>query len=100
MASSLGGKIRTSVDDRVEATVALIERRGYAVPAHRLAELCLGGRALEAEVLAAVAGSPSLQLAHGLVMGPRLLPATAARTSASRARPPRQSSASRWAGTA
>jgi hypothetical protein len=78
LASSLGGKIRTSVDDRVEATVALIERRGYALPAHRLGELCLGGCALEAEVLAAVAGSPSLQLAHGLVMGPGLLPAAPA----------------------
>jgi len=67
--------MRTPVDDRVEATVALIERRGYALPASRLAELCLGGATAEAEVLAAVSASRSLRVAHGLVLGPHLLPA-------------------------
>lgn len=54
--------------------MALVERRGYALPAQRLAELCLGGATAEAEVLAAVASSSSLRVAHGLVLGPGLLP--------------------------
>jgi hypothetical protein len=62
------------VGDRVEATVALVERRGYALPASRLAEVCLGGPRSEAEVLAAVASSPSLRLMRGLVVGPQLVP--------------------------
>jgi hypothetical protein len=78
LAISIGGKIGTPVIDRVEATVALIERRGYALPASRLGEVCLGGRAGEGEVLAAVAGSRSLRLMYGLVVGPGLLPAAPA----------------------
>jgi hypothetical protein len=66
------------VADRVEATVALVERRGYALPASRLSEVCLGGQTAEAEVLAAVASSPSLRLMHGLVVGPGLVPAAPA----------------------
>jgi hypothetical protein len=58
--------------------VALVERRGYALPASRVGEVCLGGPTAEAEVLAAVASSPSLRLMHGLVVGPRLVPAAPA----------------------
>jgi hypothetical protein len=64
--------------------VALVERRGYALPARRLGELCFGGPVAEGEVLAAVASSPSLRLMHGLVIGPDLVPAAPA--IASRAR--------------
>ena len=66
------------VGERVEATVALVERRGYALPASRLGEVCLGGPTPEAEVLAAVASSRSLRLRHGLVVGPVLAPAAPA----------------------
>jgi len=71
-----GGNFR--IGDRVEATVALVERRGYALPASRLGELCLGGPRSEAEVLATVASSPSLRVMHGLVVGPALAPAAPA----------------------
>jgi len=66
------------VGDRIKATVALVERRGYALPARRLGELCFGGPVGEAEVLAAVASSSSLRLMHGLVVGPDLVPAAPA----------------------
>ena len=56
MGTIIGGKLpwgggNFRVGDRVEATVALVERRGYALPASRLGELCLGGPRSEAEVL-------------------------------------------------
>jgi hypothetical protein len=84
LGTSIGGKLpggklladnaAAVAGERVEATVALVERRGYALPAWRLGEVCLGGRAAESEVLAAVASSPSLRLMHGLVVGPELAP--------------------------
>jgi hypothetical protein len=59
----------------VRQTVALLERRGYALSPSRLAALCLGGPVAEQEVLAAVATSPTLAIADGLVvselLGPR-----------------------------
>ena len=59
--------------ERVEGTVALIEQRGYALAPLALGRVCLGGCVSEAEVLAAVARSPSLRLREGLVVGPSLL---------------------------
>ncbi len=57
-----------SVSDRVWQTVALLRRRGFAVPPTRLAELCAGGRLTEGEVRWAVAASPDLWIAEGLVV--------------------------------
>ena len=78
------GAAHSAVADRVEATVALVERRGYALPALRLGEVCLGGQTAEAKVLEAVASSSSLRVTHGLVVGPGL--AAAAPAIAARAR--------------
>lgn len=57
-----------SISDRVWQTVALLSRRGFAVPAARLGELCAGGRLSEAEVLWAVAASSDLSVADELVL--------------------------------
>ena len=57
-----------AVSDRVGRTVALLGRRGYAVSASRLAELCLGGSIAEAEVRWAVAANPELVIAGNLVL--------------------------------
>jgi hypothetical protein len=57
-----------STSDRVRQTVALLRRRGYALSADRLGELCLGGALSGAEVRWAVAASPELTLAHELVV--------------------------------
>lgn len=54
--------------DRVRRTVALLQRRGYAVSPARLGQLCLGGPLPEREVRRAVASSPMLTLAEDLVM--------------------------------
>ena len=62
-----------SVSDRVWQTVALLRRRGFAVPPARLAELCAGGRLTEAEVRWAVAASPDLSIAQDLVVDHRSL---------------------------
>jgi hypothetical protein len=82
------GRTTSVVGDRIKATVALVERRGYALPARRLGELCFGGPVAEAEVLAAVASNSSLRLLHGLVVGPSLVPSASA--IASRARTHRE----------
>lgn len=63
---------------RVRETVALVARRGYALPPGRLGELCLGGALDREQVLWAVAGSPDLALVDGLVL-PRPAVASAAR---------------------
>jgi hypothetical protein len=52
----------------VRETVALLARRGYAVPPVRLAALCLGGAVSEAEVRWAVAATDELGLLHDLVV--------------------------------
>lgn len=57
--------------ERVGRTVALLERRGYALPPDRLGAICYGGRLSTAEVLGAVASSPELELADGLVLSRR-----------------------------
>ena len=57
-----------STSDRVRQTVALLRRRGYALAADRLGELCLGGAVSDPEVGWAVAASPELTFAEGLVM--------------------------------
>ncbi|GAC1615510.1 MAG: hypothetical protein NVS9B1_25270 [Candidatus Dormibacteraceae bacterium] len=54
---------------RIRETVALLERRGFALPPGRLAALCLGGQVSEAEVLEA-----GPQLAEGLVVSDALRP--------------------------
>lgn len=56
------------LSERVRSTVALIEGRGYALPPEKLGLVCLGGKLEAAEVLRAVAGSPDLCLADGLVL--------------------------------
>jgi hypothetical protein len=59
--------------ERVRRTVALLERRGYAVPPQRLAEVCLGGEISALEVRFAVAASDGeLREAEGLVVSPAL----------------------------
>ena len=57
-----------STSERVRQTVALLKRRGYALAADRLGELCLGGAVSEAEVRWAIAASPELTLTHELVV--------------------------------
>ncbi|HEV2036608.1 MAG TPA: hypothetical protein VGU71_20855 [Candidatus Dormibacteraeota bacterium] len=57
-----------STSDRVCQTVALLQRRGYALAADRLGELCIGGAVSEAEVRWAVAASPDLTFAQELVV--------------------------------
>ena len=58
----------TSVSDRVRQTVELLQRRGYALTPSRLGGLCLGGPLSEGEVRWAVAASPELTIAEGLVV--------------------------------
>ena len=62
-----------SVSDRVWQTVALLRRRGFAVPPARLAQLCAGGCLSESEVRWAVAASPDLSIAEDLVVDHRLI---------------------------
>ena len=57
-----------SASDRVRQTVRLLQRRGYAVTPARLSSLCLGGSLSEAELRWAVAASPELTVAEGLVV--------------------------------
>jgi len=56
------------VGERVRRTIALLDRRGYAVPPGRLAELCLGGRVAETDVRWAIAADPELAIAEDLVV--------------------------------
>jgi len=58
----------TAALDRVGRTVALLRRRGYALPVTRLAELCLGGSVSADQIRRAVAASPDLAIAEGLVI--------------------------------
>jgi hypothetical protein len=73
IASRPAGDVR----DRLERTVAILERRGYAVTPSRLAELCLGGAVSEAEVHAALTGD-GLRLRDGLVVSSGLAEAAPA----------------------
>src|ERR1051326_2223401 len=54
--------------ERVARTVALLRRRGYALPPQRLGAICIGGQIPEADVRRVVASSPELLIAHGLVI--------------------------------
>jgi hypothetical protein len=62
-----------SISDRVWQTVALLRRRGFAVPPGRLAALCTGGCLTESEVRWAVAASPDMSIAEDLVVDHRSL---------------------------
>jgi hypothetical protein len=55
--------------ERLSRTVALLERRGYAVGPARLGQLCLGGPLSEAEVRSAILGGSQPALRAGLVAG-------------------------------
>jgi hypothetical protein len=57
---------------RLERTVRVLERRGYAVTPARLGELCVGGGLTEARVREAVASGTELILRDGLVVSPDL----------------------------
>jgi hypothetical protein len=75
----------SDVRERLERTVEILERRGYAVAPARLAQLCVGGALSEAQVLDAVTVRSSLSLRDGLVVSPRLagaVPAIARRAAA------------------
>ena len=58
----------TSTSERVLQTVALLSRRGFALDPERLGRLCLGGAITDGDVRWAVAATPELTLAHGLVV--------------------------------
>jgi len=58
----------TGVSDRVRQTALLLQRRGYALTPSRFGGLCLGGPLSEDEVRWAVAASPELTIADGLVV--------------------------------
>jgi hypothetical protein len=66
------------VRDRLERTVAILERRGYAVTPARLGELCVGGALPESEVCEALAAGRQLSLREGLVLSPALAGSAAA----------------------
>lgn len=57
-----------AVQDRIQQTVALLARRGYALSAERLAALCIGGAISPREVRWTVAASPDLVIAGELVL--------------------------------
>jgi hypothetical protein len=72
-------KVATDVDTspadarvRLERTVRVLERRGYAVVPARLGELCIGGAMTERQVREAVAADTELSLRDGLVVSPHL----------------------------
>jgi hypothetical protein len=60
--------VAAPASDRVRRTVALLSRRGYALTAERLGEICLGGPLPEAEVRWAVAAAQDLAIASDLVV--------------------------------
>jgi hypothetical protein len=60
--------VAAPASDRVQGTVALLSRRGYALTPQRLGEICLGGPLPEAEVRWAVAAARDLAIANDLVV--------------------------------
>ena len=58
----------SATTDRIQQTVALLHRRGYALTPERLAAICLGGSISADEVRWSVAASPDLFLAGNLVV--------------------------------
>jgi hypothetical protein len=63
-----------STSVRVRQTIELLRRRGYALTPVRLGAICLGGELSEDEVRWAVAASPELMIAEGLVVERSNLP--------------------------
>jgi len=59
---------RLDTSERVQRTVMLLGRRGYALSPPRLAQVCIGGVVAEADVRWAVAARPRLAIENGLVM--------------------------------
>lgn len=57
-----------STSQRVQRTVALLGRRGYALPPRRLGDVCLGGAISEDGVRWSVAASPGLAVVDDLVV--------------------------------
>jgi hypothetical protein len=76
--------LETELGGRVRKTVDLLHRRGYALPAERLGELCIGGPLPERAVLEAVATALDLNIREGLVVSRRNPPHPAAAERASR----------------
>jgi hypothetical protein len=76
--------LETELGGRVRKTVDLLHRRGYALPAERLGELCIGGPLPERAVLEAVATNLDLNVREGLVVSLRNPPHPAAAERASR----------------
>lgn len=68
MAVGYLGERSAALSERLRRTIALLRRRGYAVSASRLGELCIGGRVRESDVRRSVASDPSLALADDLVL--------------------------------
>jgi hypothetical protein len=61
--------LSVSIADRVRRTVALLARRGYALSAERVAQVCIGGAISPHEVRWAVAAAgPDLAIADDLVV--------------------------------
>ena len=67
MISQLSTRSSTA-SDRIQQTVALLGRRGYALSPERLGEVCLGGSISADEVRWSVATTNELTLADGLVV--------------------------------
>jgi hypothetical protein len=61
-------EVERTLCERLEATVAILERRGYALSAARLGQRCLGGAVDEACVLRAVGASERLARRDHLVV--------------------------------
>jgi hypothetical protein len=57
-----------TISDRLRRTVAILRRRGYALNASRLADVCVGGHVSELEVRWAAAAAPDLAIAEDLVV--------------------------------
>ena len=79
--SSPAAALPAGLAERIRRTVALLERRGYALPAERLAEVCLGGPVAPEQLPAAISAS-GLAISSGVVVSP----AAAARAAAIRER--------------
>ena len=67
--SSPSAAAAAGLAERLRRTVALLERRGYALPAERLAEVCLGGPVSSEQLPAAIAAS-GLAISSGIVVSP------------------------------
>jgi hypothetical protein len=63
---------------RLERTVRILERRGYAVAPSRLGELCVGGSLTETQVRRAIGSGTDLRVIDGVVVTPDLAGSAAA----------------------